>query len=260
MDATRNIRIMGIVNLTDDSFFEGSRSLGKGIDAILEKIGKMTEDGATMVDIGACSSRPGAFAIGAEKEWERLGKVLPKIRKAFPDIAISIDTEWSEVVRRCYDSIGSIIANDVSGLSDPDMMHTVISLKIPYVYTFTGDTDMDGYFRNFSIDARKEGLENWIIDPGFGFGKSLKENWRTLRAMGVLRLFRKPILVGLSRKSMLYAPLGITPENALSATVAVNVLALQRGADILRVHDIAQAKEAISIYRMSEGEFLVKDS
>ena len=181
MNKDRHIDIMGIVNLTDDSYFAQSRCAGVG--QTLERIGKMIEEGATIIDIGACSTRPGAEIIGPEREWSRLSEVLPEIRKSFPEVVISVDTFWSEVVRNVYDQIGEFIVNDISaGEDDPQMLPLVGSLGLRYVamhkrgtpQTMQSLTDYDdvtesvlAYFNEFAANAKLNGIKKWVIDPGF---------------------------------------------------------------------------------------------
>ena len=189
MNKDRNIDIMGIVNLTDDSYFAQSRCVG--IEQTLTRVGCMIDEGATIIDIGACSTRPGAVILGPELEWERLSGVLPEIRKSFPEILISIDTFWSDVVLKVYDQIGEFLVNDISaGEDDPGMLPLVGSLGLKYVAmhkrgtprTMQSLTDYDdvtdsvlAYFNDFSQKAQANGISEWILDPGFGFAKTIDQ-------------------------------------------------------------------------------------
>lgn len=266
MKTNRQIDIMGIVNITDDSYFAESRC--SDIDSVLRRIGTMVDEGVDIVDIGPCSSRPGSVPIGPDAEWERLAPVLPAVREAFPDLRISIDTYWSSVVEKAYDSIGGFIVNDISaGDDDPLMLPVVGRLGLDYVAMHKrGDsmsmqsiTDYDDvvedvcrYFEGFAVRAEAAGIRNWILDPGFGFAKTVEQNYEVLNQLELIRntFESHRLLVGVSRKSMIYKPLGITPEEALPATQAVHMAALMAGADILRVHDVKEAKQTVDLYLM----------
>lgn len=254
------IRILGILNLTPDSFFPGSRLGG---DNALSRISKLFEEGADVVDLGACSTRPGADIPSLETEWARLEPVLRDIAKADDtagaghklcpapaDPTFSIDTFRSEIVRRAYDIIGKFIVNDVSGGSK-EMLETVRKLGLPYVAThnrpFEGDVveDVKDYFREME-DA---GIADLIMDPGFGFEKTVDQNLELLRRLDEITSATKlPVLVGISRKSMIYKTLGITPEEALPATQALHFSALERGAKWLRVHDVTEAAQTVKLF------------
>ena len=264
MNKDRNIDIMGIVNLTDDSYFAQSRCVG--IEQTLARVGCMIDEGATIIDIGACSTRPGAEIVGPELEWERLSGVLPEIRKSFPEVLISIDTFWSEVVRKVYDQIGEFIVNDISaGEDDPGMLPLAGSLGLKYVAmhkrgtprTMQSLTDYDdvtdsvlAYFKDFSQKAQANGISEWILDPGFGFAKTIDQNYQLLSQLDRLTALGRPVLVGVSRKSMIYKYFGITPEESLAATQVLHLKSLQQGASILRVHDVAEAVRTLSLYSM----------
>ena len=264
MNTDRHIDIMGIVNLTDDSYFAQSRCVG--VRQTLERIGQMVDEGATIIDIGACSTRPGAEIVGPEQEWDRISAVLPDIRKAFPNIPISVDTFWSDVVRKVYDQIGEFIVNDISaGEDDSQMLPLVGSLGLKYVamhkrgtpQNMQSLTDYDDvtesvldYFNEFSQKAAANGIGEWILDPGFGFAKTIEQNYQLLSQLDRLAVLEKPILVGVSRKSMIYKYFGITPEESLAATQVLHMKALQHGASILRVHDVAEATRTVALYRI----------
>ena len=267
------IETMGIVNLTPDSFFSGSRCLdsdGRIRESWFEEhLMKMVEDGADILDFGACSTRPGAKPAGEEEEWRRLSDSIVLARKTCPETQFSIDTFRPEIVRKAYDLIGPFIVNDVSGGSEP-MWNTVGELGLPYVAMHTCGTpdqpemlqedadvtaEVTSFFEMIEETADRHGVRNWILDPGFGFSKSVEQNWELLRRMGSLRRFGKRILAGLSRKSFLYRPLGIMPDEAMPATQTANLIALQNGAGILRVHDVRPTVQTIRLYELSTGKF-----
>ena len=258
----RHIDIMGIVNLTDDSYFAQSRCAGVG--AALERIDIMVSEGADIIDIGACSTRPGSLPVGADEEWRRLAPVLKAVNERYPDVQISIDTYWSEVVSRSYDLIGDFIVNDISaGEDDPQMLPVVGRLGLKYIAMHKRGTpetmqsltdyndivgDLVAYFNEFSQKALQFEIKNWILDPGFGFAKTLQQNYEILSRLEELKQLERPILAGVSRKSMIYKLLNISPEESLAATQVVHFQALQKGADILRVHDVAEAVRTVSLY------------
>ncbi len=265
MDKNRKIDIMGIVNLTDDSYYSASRTpIPAGAVALA---GTHVAGGASIIDIGACSSRPGSVPVGPEEEWRRLRPALELIRKEYPGITISIDTYWSEVVAKAYDLIGDFIVNDISaGEDDPLMLGTVGRLGLTYVAMHKRGTslimqsltdyqdvteDVLRYFMDFNVRAGENGIKDWIIDPGFGFAKTVDQNYELLRNLGRFREVpgNRKILIGISRKSMIYKPLGISPEESLPATQAVHMASLQAGADVLRVHDVAETARTVFLYR-----------
>ena len=266
MNKNRQIDIMGIVNLTDDSYFSASRCTSPSQAVALAS--RLVDEGASILDFGACSTRPGAEAVGAEEEWRRLRPALEAVRKEFPDVRISVDTYWSDVVRRAYDAIGDFIVNDISaGEDDPQMLPLVGRLGLTYVamhkrgtpQTMQSMTDYEDvttevadYFSDFSDRAGQSGVRDWILDPGFGFAKTLEQNYQLMRDLSRFKAFSpsRKLLVGVSRKSMVYRLLGITPEESLPATQVLHLHALQNGADILRVHDVEQAVQTVSLYRM----------
>ena len=262
----RKIELMGIVNLTDDSFFEGSRILGEGgvfePEEFLSRIDSMVSEGADILDLGACSTRPGSDSVSEETEWERLEQALRLLASERPGLRLSIDTFRPGIVTRAYDIIGPFIVNDVSGGSDA-MWKTVGELGLPYVAMHTRGTprdmqtltdyddiisEVESFFWHISQVADSFGVKDWILDPGFGFAKTVEQNWLLLKELGIFKKIGRPILAGLSRKSFLYKPLGITPDEALPATCAANLLALQCGASILRVHDIAPARQVLEAF------------
>lgn len=262
MKTKRHIDIMGIVNLTDDSYFAQSRCSDAG--AALRRIEKMLSEGADIIDIGACSSRPGSIPVGADEEWRRLEPVLESVRCEFPDLKISIDTYWSEVVEKAYDLIGGFIVNDISaGEDDPQMLQTVGRLGLEYIAMHKRGTsatmqsmavyddivaELTRYFSDFALKAHDAGIKDWILDPGFGFAKTIGQNYQILASLASLKQISDRILVGVSRKSMIYKPLSISPEDALPATQAVHMAALLGGADILRVHDVKEARQTADLF------------
>ncbi len=272
MDRKRKIEIMGIVNITDNSYFAESRALtdeGKAdVSAAMDRIGTMVLEGADIVDIGACSTRPGSEGVGAEVEWKRLEPVLEAVRKEFPGLRISVDTYWAEVVERVFDKIGRFMVNDISaGEADPRMLPLVGRLELEYVamhkrgtpkamqtltdYSAEGGVTaaVAGYFDEFARKAAAAGIGTWILDPGFGFAKTIEQNYQLLDQMDSILRPGIRTLVGVSRKSMIYRLFNITPEESLPETQALHFAALQKGADILRVHDVAQARRTVEIYR-----------
>lgn len=270
IDRNRKISVMGIVNLTGDSYFAASRCLKEDgntdIGKTISVIGKMFGDGAGIVDIGACSTRPGAALPDMEEEWRRMKPLMDVLRKTFPEGRFSVDTFRAEIVRRCYDSIGDFIINDISaGEDDPQMLETAGRLGLQYIAMHKRGTpgnmqEMTGYrdvvsevldyFRGFAKKADKAGISDWIIDPGFGFAKTVGQNYRLLAELDRFTESGRKILVGVSRKSMIYKLFGITPEEALPQTQVLHLAALQNGADILRVHDVAEAVRTVRTYRM----------
>ena len=273
MKTDRNIDIMGIVNLTDDSYFAESRC--GDVESALQRIGQMVGDGADIIDIGACSSRPGSVPVGPEREWERLEPVLKAVRASFPDVRISIDTYWASVVEKAYSLIGDFIVNDISaGEDDPLMLPTVGRLGLEYVamhkrgtsVSMSCLTDYDDvtaevirYFKEFALKARDAGIERWILDPGFGFAKTVEQNYRLLADLREISSSLREngssprIMVGVSRKSMVYRPLGSSPDEVLPATQAVHMAALLKGADMLRVHDVREARQTVSLFEIMDS-------
>lgn len=265
--------IMGVVNMTDDSYFAESRC--SGADAAIRRIGQLVSDGADIIDIGACSSRPGSVPVGADCEWERLEPVLKEVKASFPGLRISIDTYWASVVEKAYSLIGDFIVNDISaGEDDPLMLSTVGRLGLEYIAMHKRGTsvsmsslvDYDDvtsevirYFRDFAIKADNAGITEWILDPGFGFAKTVEQNYRLLADLPEIAAALREnglaprILVGVSRKSMIYKPLDSSPADVLPATQAVHMAALMKGADILRVHDVKEARQTVSLFEIMDS-------
>jgi len=254
--------VMGIVNITPDSFYDG----GKMDDetTMLKAVEKMIEDGATIIDVGAVSTRPGADSVSTKEELSRLLPSVKAIRERFPEVPISIDTFRSWVAVRVIDEIGPIIINDISGGTlDTKMFETVAQLKVPYILSHIKGTPRDMqenpeyedlikeisvYFSEKVKKLSKLGVEDVILDPGFGFGKTLDHNFELLNKLDSFKVFQLPVMVGLSRKSMIWRALEIKPEDALNGTSVANTLALMGGADIIRVHDVKEAVEAVKIF------------
>ena len=270
MEKERKIEIMGIVNITDNSYFASSRCLGRDGSAdmgkVLGRVSRMLEEGADIIDIGACSTRPGSDPVGEHEEWKRLEPVLRAVRKEFPPVPVSIDTYWASVVEKAADLIGPFIVNDISaGEDDPKMLPTVGRLGLKYVAMHKRGTpktmqslceygnvteDVLQYFREFGEKAAKAGIEDWILDPGFGFAKTVEQNWQMLRELDRFLTLGHEILVGVSRKSMIYRLFGITPEESLPQTQVLHLAALRKGASILRVHDVAEARRTVTAWRL----------
>ncbi len=256
-------RVMGILNLTPDSFYDGGKF--NSIDAALSKVEQMLGEGADMIDVGAASSRPGAVMPSAEEELYRLSGVLLEIRKSFPQAIISVDTVHAEVARKVVEAYGVDIINDISaGEWDAEMFQTIAELKVPYVMMHMPGKpenmqnaivyenfilDMFAYFSEKVARLRLLGVNDIILDPGFGFGKTVEHNFELLDRISDFKIFELPLMAGMSRKSMVYKTLGISPEESLNGTTVVNTFALLGGADILRVHDVKEAKECIKLYR-----------
>ena len=255
--------VMGIVNVTPDSFFAGSRI--DGAKALRERLDTLVREGAALADLGAYSSRPGAEEVSPEEERRRLRPALQILRDEYPDLPISVDTFRSDVARMAVEEYGAAVINDISGGGlDPAMYRTMAELQVPYILMhMKGDPktmqqqasysdvtlEVIDYFAQRVGQLLELGVHDIILDPGFGFSKTTAQNYELLAQLGSLvEAFTQPLLVGVSRKSMIYRPLGITPEEALSGTTFVHALALERGAKILRVHDVRPAVEAVQLY------------
>ncbi|MCH7399525.1 dihydropteroate synthase [Belliella sp. DSM 107340] len=255
--------VMGILNITPDSFFEGSR-VGKDEDKILKNAAAMISDGANILDIGGYSSRPGAQEVSLAEEMDRVIGAIETIKKVFPEILISIDTFRSEVAKKSVQS-GADFVNDISaGTLDPQMIPAVGKLDVPYIAmhmrgnpsNMQGQTNYEDiilellkYFSEKMNECKEAGIKDVIIDPGFGFAKSLEQNYWILKNLSYFKTIQAPLLVGLSRKSMIYKKLDTTAENALNGTTALNMAALINGANILRVHDVKEAIETVKLYK-----------
>lgn len=290
-------QIMGILNITPDSFFSGSRNMGEDgrvrVDEAVERAVGMVREGADYIDIGACSTRPGSESVSLEEEWRRLGAVLVPVKEAIlkecrnedgsvkgdnarketkddaskslkREVKISIDTFRAEIVRRCLGEIGPVTVNDISaGEDDPGMLPFVGAASLEYIamHKRGSQTDMQSlcdyprgvtaavkeYFEDFAAKASALGIRDWILDPGFGFAKTVEQNYELLKNLGEFKPLGHRILVGISRKSMIYRPLGLTPEDprVLEETTRLHRKAIALGADILRVHDVAEARKVL---------------
>lgn len=261
-------QVMGILNVTPDSFFTDSRSFDA--DAISHRVATMVAEGADMIDIGAYSSRPGAGEVSAIEEMQRLERGMAIVRKIAPSILVSVDTFRADVARYAVESLGVDMVNDISaGLLDDNMVATVAQLKVPYIAMHMRGTpatmsEMTQY-DNVVADVMRElsqrineftlaGINDIIIDPGFGFAKTTEQNYELLQNLELFHELGYPLLVGVSRKSMIYRALGVTPDDALNGTTVVNTIALQAGASILRVHDVKQAVEAVKIMMLTNKQ------
>ncbi len=255
-------KVMGILNTTPDSFFDGGRYQNE--NAIIERCDTILNTGADIIDIGAYSSRPGAIHISEEEEWERLERTLNIIRKKHSEAVISVDSFRSDVVRKAVEYFAADIINDISaGNMDDKMFDTVARLQVPYIMMHIQGNpqtmQQNPYYENITTDILKyfatkiqklklKGVADIIIDPGFGFGKTIDHNYELLSHLDDFKITELPVLVGISRKSMIYKFLDIDIENALNGTTALNMYALQKGAKILRVHDVAEAVQTISLF------------
>lgn len=253
-------RVMGIINVTDDSFFADSRT--RALADVVAKAGRLLAEGATILDLGAQSTRPGATKVGAAEEAERLLPAISAILQAHPDAIISIDTFYASVAAACVEA-GAAIINDISaGDMDAAMLTTVGALKVPYIAMHmqgTPDTmqhnpqyedvvkDVLDYFVQKIAACKAAGIDDVVIDPGFGFGKTIDHNYTLLKHLEAFHILEVPLLAGISRKSMIYKVLGSTPQEALNGTTVLNTLALERGAHFLRVHDVPAAMEAAKL-------------
>lgn len=241
--------VMGILNVTPDSFYANSRMQTEA--EIYNRANQIMEEGATIIDVGACSTRPGGEVVDEEEEMRRLAMALPIIRKAQPNAIISIDTFRASVARKIVEEFGADIINDVEEGADPDMFRTVADLGVPYILMSKAANlhDMLIDFAREVQELRNLGQKDIILDPGFGFGKEpVNGNYALMGVLERLHTLELPILVGISRKRMIHQLLGITAKESLNGTTALNVISLMKGASILRVHDVKEAVEAIKIY------------
>lgn len=255
-------RVMGVINVTEDSFYSGSRYTGEG--EIVEAAGRMLEEGADIIDIGGCSTRPGAPEVSEELERERVCRAVKLILERYPDACISVDTYRSSVAEAAVSDSGAAIINDISGGEmDPGMFPLVIRLNVPYIMMHMQGTprtmqnnpqyndvveDILFWFSLRIARLREGGVKDIILDPGFGFGKSAEHNFEMLRRFSEFRIAGLPLMAGLSRKSMIWRTLNVTPDEALMGTAALNMAALMNGASVLRVHDVREAREVITLF------------
>jgi len=254
-------KVMGVLNVTPDSFYVGGRYTVK--EKIVSKVEKMILEGVDFIDIGAYSSRPGAAVVSYGEELKRLSDTMELLRAGFPESIISIDTFRSGVARKMVEEYEADMINDISaGDMDKEMFNTIADLQIPYVMMHMQGTsqnmqknpkydnvvnDILAVFSGKIEELKLLGVDNVILDPGFGFGKTLEHNYELMNGLGQFSVLNKPIMIGVSRKSMIGKLLGCTPDEALNGTVVLNTVALMKGIDILRVHDVKEAVEAIKI-------------
>ena len=252
--------VMGIINLTPDSFYSGSRIIY--VDEVLRKTEQMLLDGAGIIDLGGQSTRPGSERVSADEELKRVMDALKAIRKEFPESFLSIDTFYSKVAREAVEAGASII-NDISaGTIDPDLLETVALLNVPYVlmhmkgnpqnmqeHAFYEEVTREvlDFFILRKDELNKKGITDVIVDPGFGFGKTAAHNFHLLNQLEVFTMLDAPLMVGLSRKATIYKTLGVTAGEALNGTTVLNTIGLMKGAAILRVHDVKEAVEAVKL-------------
>ncbi len=254
-------RVMGILNVTPDSFYAGSRTQTEA--EIVRRVKQIVSEGAAIIDIGAYSSRPNADNVSAREEMERLRMGLKILFEIQPDAVVSVDTFRADVARMCVEEYGVAIINDIAaGEMDADMFHTVAALNVPYIMMHMQGTPQNMqqhphydnllkevflYFARKVQQLRDLGVKDIILDPGFGFGKTMEHNYELLSHLEEFRIFELPLLVGVSRKSMIYRLLDITPQEALNGTTVLDTICLLKGADILRVHDVKEAVETVRI-------------
>lgn len=253
--------VMGILNITPDSFYSGSRTTDRQVAT--HKVAEMLRDGAQMIDLGAQSSRPGADRLTAQEEWERLRNVVPYLTQTFPDALFSIDTFYGSVAQQAIDA-GVALVNDISaGALDPTIWEVVAQNQVPYIIMhMQGDPQtmqLSPKYEDVTAEVvlelsekvarlRAKGISDIIVDPGFGFGKTIQHNYQLLKNLHQLQVLGCAVLAGVSRKSMIYKVLDVQPEEALNGTTAVHMVALQQGAKILRVHDVKPAVEVVKLY------------
>ncbi|WP_341215725.1 dihydropteroate synthase [uncultured Wocania sp.] len=256
-------KVMGILNITPDSFYDGGSY--KNDRDILNQVEKMLNEGATFIDVGAYSSRPNADHVSETDELKRISPIVNLILNEFPKTLLSIDTFRSEVAKRCIET-GACMINDISaGKLNDAMLQTIADLKVPYIMMHMRGTpqnmqeqtkyddvikDIIFYFSERIAAAKQLGIIDMIIDPGFGFAKTLEQNFKVLNQLELFKMLDKPILAGISRKSMIYKTLETSASNALNGTTVLNTVALQKGASILRVHDVKEAMECIKLTRL----------
>lgn len=254
-------RVMGILNVTPDSFYAGSRTQTEA--EIVRRVRQIVSEGAAIIDIGAYSSRPNADNVSSREEMERLRMGLKILFEIQPDAVVSVDTFRADVARMCVEEYGVAIINDIAaGEMDTDMFHTVAALNVPYIMMHMQGTPQSMqqhphydnllkevflYFARKVQQLRDLGVKGIILDPGFGFGKTMEHNYELLSHLEEFRIFELPLLVGVSRKSMIYRLLDITPQEALNGTTVLDTICLLKGADILRVHDVKEAVETVRI-------------
>jgi dihydropteroate synthase len=252
--------IMGILNVTPDSFYQNSRITA--VSEAIDLIGIMQKDGASIIDIGGQSTRPGANAISASEELERIGSIIEAVVKTFPDLFISVDTYYSEVAKEVVNT-GAHMINDISGGQyDTAMFSTIASLNVPYVVMHVNESKdeihsvkndasimpvLHDFFSKTCSSANDAGIQQLILDPGFGFSKSPTQNFELISNLSAFTSFQKPVLIGVSRKSTIYKTLGISAAEALNGSTVLHTAAILNGASILRVHDVKEANEVVTL-------------
>jgi dihydropteroate synthase len=255
-------KVMGVINLTPDSFYPGSRF--SDMEEIKKLIEQMIDEGADFIDIGAYSSRPGAKHIDESEELARLKPTLKLFKNQFPEVIVSLDTFRSSIAKIAVEEFGVSVINDISaGKLDKDLLNTVARLGVPYIMMHMQGTpqnmqnnpvyanlmkEISGFFANQVLVAREAGIKDIIIDPGFGFGKTLDHNYQLLQNLDILKIIDCPLLVGLSRKSMIYMFLNTDAADSLAGSIALNTIALFKGANILRVHDVKETVQAVKLF------------
>lgn len=263
--------VMGILNVTPDSFYAGSRMRTE--EEIARRVEQIVSEGAGIIDIGAYSSRPNADNVSPQEEMERLRAGLTVLRKIASDAVVSVDTFRADVARMCVEEYGVAIINDIAaGEMDKEMFRTVADLNVPYIMMHMQGTPQDmqrhphydnllkevfQYFARKVQQLRDLGVKDIILDPGFGFGKTLEHNYELLAHLEEFRIFELPLLVGVSRKSMIYRLLGTTPQESLNGTTVLDTICLLKGADILRVHDVKEAVETVRIVEATKKQLAV---
>ncbi|MGB0523575.1 MAG: dihydropteroate synthase [Flammeovirgaceae bacterium] len=253
-------KVMGVINVTPDSFYDGGRFINE--DSIILQADKLVNEGVDIIDIGGYSSRPGAHEVSEKEEIQRVYQAISLLKKSHPRTPISVDTFRADVAKKAVEA-GAALVNDISGGTlDEDMFHIIAELRVPYIMMHMRGTprtmqkltqyehileEIIDFFRTRIKKLHQLGVYDIVVDPGFGFAKTLAQNYYLLNHLQAFEILECPILAGLSRKSMIYKQLGITPQDALNGTTVLNTIALQKGASILRVHDVKQAKEAIQL-------------
>jgi dihydropteroate synthase len=264
--------VMGVINVSPDSFYSGSRFKMKY--RIYRRAKEILNQGGKIIDIGACSTRPGSKPVSDKEEIKRLSKALAIVRKHFPEAIVSVDTFRASIAKRVVEDFAVNIINDISaGEMDKNMHETVAKLNVPYIVMHMKGTpqnmqndpkyddvvkELFSFFSNKINELNLLGINDILIDPGFGFGKSLEHNYCILKNLDSFRILNIPIVVGLSRKSMIYKPLELKPENALNGTTILNTIALLNGAKILRVHDVMEAVQAIKLVSLTQIETIAE--
>ena len=260
--------VMGILNITPDSFYDGGNYTNE--ESIVKRAECILKEGADIIDMGAYSTRPGAEAVSEDEEYQRMAPAVKAIRNEFPEAILSIDTFRSDIAKKIVNEFGACIINDISGgTMDKQMFETIGKLNVPYIMMHIQGTpqtmqqnpaykDLIGeikcFFSERIKDLRKFGVKDVILDPGFGFGKTIEHNYEIVARLNDFNEFKLPVLAGISRKSMIYKYLGGNPDTSLNGTTALNMMCLANGASILRVHDVKEAVECVKIHSMIQSQ------